>query len=142
MVGAYDEFIRKGETKSRFLFDSKLVLSFKRWIQFSSFANILWFELKADRPGREKLCVGGAEPVRVVLESDGTQVFVYIMIGMRMIDNDNLFFSLNFIDISKLEDLEYLILMLMILIFELKIFLLMFLILNIDIHHIGIFISC
>ena len=50
--------------------------------------NILW-ELKADRPGREKLCVGGAEPVRVVLESDGTQVFVYIMIEMRMIDNDN-----------------------------------------------------
>ena len=40
------------------------------------------------------------------------------MIGMIMIDNHNLFFSLNFIDISKLEDLEYLILMLMILIFE------------------------
>ena len=86
--------------------------------------------------------MGGAEPVRVVLESDGTQVFVEIMIGMRMIDNDNLLFSLNFIDISKLEDLEYLILMLMILIFELKIFILMFLILNIDIHHIGIFIFC
>ena len=61
---------------------------------------------------------------------------------MRMIDNDNLFFSLNFIDISKLEDLEYLILILMILIFELKKFILMFLILNIDIHQIVIFISC